>query len=93
MSEELEIGLTRLAADNVPAALETVQGKVLEQVAGLRAAAPQLGTGIRVVAVMGALLMGVAGWLMPNGAEAQPSLAPISGASELAPATILLGQL
>ena len=57
MSEELEIGLTRLAADNVPAALETVQGKVLEQVAGLRAAAPQLGTGIRVVAVMVALLM------------------------------------
>ena len=93
MSEELEIGLTRLAADNVPAALETVQGKVLEQVAGLRATAPQLGTGIRVVAVMGALLMGVAGGLMPNGAEAQPSLAPISGASELAPATILLGQL
>ena len=42
MSEELEIGLTRLAADDVPAALETVQSKVLEQVAGLRATAPQL---------------------------------------------------
>ncbi len=93
MNEELEIGLTRLATDNVPAALETVQGKVLNQVTGLRVTAPPLGTGIRVVAIMGALLMGVAGGLMPNGAKAQPSLAPLSGASELAPATILLGQL
>jgi hypothetical protein len=92
MSREIDKALQRLADDQVPAGLTSIDSVVLERVSGHRfSPAGQYAT-LRVFAVAGALLMGIAGGLMPT-AEAQPSLTPVAGASDLAPSSLLLGRL
>jgi hypothetical protein len=94
MSQEIDSDLQRLADDQVPAGLTSIDSVVLEQVAGHRFSPAGQYTTLRVFAVAGALLMGVAGGFMPTEeAEAQPSLTPVAGASDLAPSSLLLGQL
>ena len=93
MQKNIDTALERLARDDVPARLSDIEGAVLDGVAGHRF--PQRGelTRVRVMAISGALLMGLAGGLMPtDDVEAQPSLTPIAGASDLAPASLLLGK-
>ena len=93
MSDEIDAALQRLARDDVPARLSTVESAVLAGVASHRFQQPGELTALRVAAIGGALMMGVAGGLVPTGtADAQPSLTPIAGASDLAPASLLLGK-
>jgi hypothetical protein len=93
MSEEIDAALQRLAGDKIPAGLDSIESIVLERVASHRFPTAGEYTTLRALAVAGALLMGVAGGLMPaNEAEALPSLTPVAGASELAPSSLLLEQ-
>lgn len=93
MTDEIDTTLQRLARDDVPAGLTRIESAVFMEVASHRFPQPGEFTALRVAAVGGALLMGVAGGLMPTGsADAQPSLTPIAGASDLAPASLLLGK-
>ena len=93
MNEDIETALQRLRQDEIPLRLNTLEGNVLAQVANhsfARSGAPMM---VRIGAIAGALLMGVVGGLMPaNTAKAEPPLAPFAGASDLAPATLLLGK-
>ena len=92
LNDDIETALHRLAQDAVPLRLNALQDNVLGEVANhsfAHSGAPMMA---RAGAIAGALLMGVAGGLMPaDTAEAEPSLAPFAGASDLAPATLLLG--
>lgn len=94
MRYTIDTALERLARDDVPARLRTIDSAVLERVADHRFPRPGELTKLRVLAIGGALLMGVAGGLMPTDTvEAQPALTPIAGASDFAPASLLLGEL
>lgn len=93
MRDEIDTALERLAQDDVPARLSTIESAVLAGVASHRFPRSGEFTALRVAVVGGALMMGVAGGLMPTDtAEAQLSLTPIAGASDLAPASLLLGK-
>jgi hypothetical protein len=94
MSQDIDNALQRLADDQVPTGLMSIESVVLERVSEHRFSPAGQYTTLRVFAVAGALLMGVAGGLMPTDeAEAQPSLTPVAGASDLAPSSLLLGRL
>lgn len=93
MNDELDSALQRLAQDDVPPHLQAIEHMVIARVANHRFERPGAPMIVRVGAIAGALLMGVAGGLMPaEDAKAQPSLAPFAGASDLAPASLLLGK-
>ena len=89
---DIDMDLQRLGRDAVPLRLNALEDNVLGKVANhsfAHSGAPMM---VRVGAVAGALLMGAVGGLMPTEtAKAEPSLAPLAGGSELAPATLLLG--
>ena len=93
MRDEIDTALHRLGRDEVPARLTAIDSAVLARVASHRFAQPGEFAALRVAAIGGALMMGVAGGMIPaGGADAQPSLTPIAGASDLAPASLLLGK-
>lgn len=92
--DDIDIELRRLAEDRVPNSLGAIDGQVLQRVSAYGFATRDIPTRFRVAAVAFALLMGVAGGLIPGeAADAEPSVTAISGAIELAPSTLLTGRL
>ena len=91
--DEIDMDLQRLGRDAVPLRLNALEDNVLGKVANhsfAHSGAPMM---VRVGAVAGALLMGVVGGLMPTQTtQAELPLAPFAGASDLAPASLLLGK-
>lgn len=86
--DDLDRALARLAGAPVPAALDGIETRVLARI-GARPTARGAGIGIGVV-MIAALAMGMAGAGEPASARG-PSLAPLGGASPLAPSTLLIG--
>ncbi len=89
MMNDLEAALRRLSQDEAPVRLAATEAEVLQRVAGYSFHAREPGS-FRVIAVAGALLMGIAGGLMqPEQSGASRSLSRLSGATDLAPSTVL----
>jgi hypothetical protein len=89
MMNDLEADLRRLSQDEPPVRLAATEAEVLRRVSGYSFHAREPGS-FRVIAVAGALLMGVAGGLVqPEQSGASRSLSRFSGATDLAPSTVL----
>lgn len=91
--DDIDSGLARLARDPVPARLMASEASVLQRISGHSFAAQgDVSTRLRIMVVGAALVMGVAGGLVPaEPVAAEHSLSPIGGAAELAPSTLLTG--
>lgn len=90
--DDIDFALSRAASAPVPTRLAATEALVLSRVSGHSFATRELPVGFRVAAMASALIMGVAGGLVPaEPAAAEHSLSPIGGAAELAPSTLLTG--
>ncbi len=91
MMVDLDQMLDALAHAEPPPRLERLGADVIAEVHVLadrdRRAPPRLA----IAAAIGAAVMGVAGAGLPAATPAAASLAPLGGASPLAPSTLLLG--
>lgn len=87
---ELDRALARLAGAPVPAALDDVEIRVLARI-GSRPVVQQAGIGLGVVTAA-ALAIGVMGAELPAAGRPTVSLAPLGGASPLAPSSLLLAE-
>lgn len=82
--------LRRLNEEPVPAGLASIERPILERVSGHSFEREPLR--FRVAAVTVALLMGVAGGMLPeSGAKARSGLAPLGESAGLAPSSLLAG--
>lgn len=88
--DDLDRALARLAGAPAPAALEGIEDQVLARI-GTRAVVRQAGLGIGGVTIA-ALAIGVIGAELPATASSAVSLAPLGGASPLAPSSLLIGE-
>ena len=88
--DELDRALARLAGAPAPAELEGIETQVLARI-GSRPVMRQAGIGLGVVTAA-ALAIGIVGAELPAAARPTVSLAPLGGASPLAPSSLLLGE-
>lgn len=88
--DDLDRALARLAGAPAPAALEGIEDQVLARI-GSRPAVRGAGLGVGVVTIA-ALAMGMVGAELPATASPAVSLAPLGGASPLAPSALLIGE-
>ena len=88
--DDLDRALARLAGAPVPAALDDVEARVLARI-GTRPVVRQSGLGIGAVTVA-SLAIGMSCADLPATASPAVSLAPLGGASPLAPSTLLIGE-
>lgn len=92
-SDTFDAAFERLARAPVPAGLGSLEQAVLAQVAGERPVRQRDMFGFSVTAAAAALAMGIGGGLLPQGGDpAHASLTPLTGAAELAPSSLLVGQ-
>lgn len=89
---DIDQALICLSRDPVPDGLASIENVVLGRVAGHGYETQRLPARWPLAIVTGALVMGVAGGLLPReDARAQSPLMPIGGAGEIAPSTLLTG--
>ncbi|MBW6525712.1 hypothetical protein KZ813_02535 [Sphingomonas sp. RHCKR7] len=88
--DDLDRALARLAGAPVPTALEGIEEQVLVRISA-RPVVRQAGLGLGVV-TMAALAIGMIGAELPATASPAVSLAPLGGASPLAPSSLLIGE-
>ena len=88
--DDLDRTLARLAGAPVPASLDGIEAQVLARI-GARPVARLTGLGLGVVTVA-ALAIGMVGAELPATASPSVSLAPLGGASPLAPSALLVGE-
>jgi hypothetical protein len=88
--DDLDRTLARLASAPVPAALDGIEAQVLARI-DARPVALLTGLGLGVVTVA-ALAIGMVGAELPATASPSVSLAPLGGASPLAPSALLVGE-
>lgn len=88
--DDLDRTLARLASAPVPAALDGIEAQVLTRI-GARPVARLTGLGVGMVTVA-ALAIGMVGAELPATASPAVSLAPLGGASPLAPSALLIGE-
>ena len=88
--DDLDRALARLAGAPAPAALDGIEHQVLARI-GARPNARGAGIGLGAVMVA-ALAIGMAGAELPATASPVASLAPLGGASPLAPSALLIGE-
>ena len=87
-----DAALERVARSRGPARLGSIEGAVLARIASERPVRQHDSLGLSALAAVGAMAMGVAGGLLPDEAGAgHASLSPLTGASELAPSSLLVG--
>jgi hypothetical protein len=87
---ELDTVLMRLAQAPLPAGLAAIDERVLARVA--TGAAYRVRRGVGIASISAALVMGVAGAVMPSREAAATSLAPLGPISPLSPAALLGGE-
>lgn len=88
--DDLDRALARLAGAPVPDTLDGIENQVLARI-GSRPAARSASIGIGIVTIA-ALAIGMAGAELPASASPAVSLAPLGGASPLAPSALLVGE-
>lgn len=87
--DDIDTALLRLSEDRVPSRLATIEALVFERISN-DARSRDVSRPFRMAAITVALVMGIAGGLIPdNSPRAQQSLTPIGGAIDLAPSTLL----
>ena len=87
---DLDSALRQLSQQPVHSGLDLIEAKVLEHVE--RHSFSEVSLGVRAAAIGFALLIGVAGGMLPDAkARAQRSGPALSEAIELAPSTLLAG--
>lgn len=86
---DFDILLRRLGEEPVPEALGAAEDAVLQRVHGFSFDREPLR--FRVAVVGAALLMGVAGGMLPEAGAARERVGPLGEAAELAPSTLLVG--
>ena len=90
MSDEVSNALERLSRQPPPPSLMRVDAAVMERIATMPRAISHLPPAVRVLSVAGALLMGIAGGLMPNGSDSSTdALYTLEPAARLAPSSLL----
>jgi hypothetical protein len=89
--DDLDRALARLAGAPVPLALNDIESRVLARIGAQPVVARRAGLGIGVMMVV-ALGIGMAGAELPATASSVASLAPLGGASPLAPSALLIGE-
>ena len=88
----VDAALERLANAPCPPGLATIEGSVLAQISSERPARQRDSLGLSAVAAFGAMTLGLAGGILPAEADdARSPLLPLTGASELAPSSLLAG--
>jgi hypothetical protein len=87
---DLDTVLMRLAQAPLPAGLAAIDEGVLARVAA--GATYRVRRGVGIASVSAALVMGVAGAVMPSSQAAATSLAPLGPMSPLSPAALLGGE-
>lgn len=88
--DELDRMLARLAHAPTPAALDDLEAQVLDRLSASSTLRAGVGTG--ALAIVGALIMGVAGAGLPAASSAAGvPLSPFGSGSPLAPSTLLAG--
>ena len=87
--DELDRALARLAGAPIPTELDGMETRVLARI-GPRPISPGARIGVGAVTVA-ALAIGVIGADLPATMNPAVSLAPLGGASPLAPSTLLIG--
>lgn len=91
--DDIDTALTRLARDCVPRRLAETEIIILGRVASYRFGTPEISSAMRTTALAAALIVGIAGGLIPEEPARQThSLSPIDGAAGLAPSTLLTGR-
>lgn len=88
--DDLDRALARLAGAPLPTALEGIEDQVLARISA-RPVVRQAGLGLGVM-TMAALAIGMIGAELPATASPAVSLAPLGGASPLAPSSLLIGE-
>lgn len=88
--DDLDRALARLAGAPLPTALEGIEDQVLARISA-RPVVRQAGLGLGVVTIA-ALAIGMIGAELPATASPAVSLAPLGGASPLAPSSLLIGE-
>ncbi|MBB4619755.1 hypothetical protein [Sphingomonas abaci] len=88
--DELDRALARLAGTPAPAELDGIEAQVFARI-GSRPVVRQTGIGLGVVTAA-ALAIGIVGAELPAAARPTVPLAPLGGASPLAPSSLLLGE-
>lgn len=88
--DDLDRVLARLAGAPVPDTLDGIENQVLARI-GSRPVVRGAGIGIGVVTIA-ALAIGMVGAELPASASPAVSLAPLGGASPLAPSALLVGK-
>lgn len=90
--DDLDRALARLAGAPTPTALDGIETRVLARI-GTRPVVRQTGIGIGIgVVTVAALAIGMIGAELPATAGPAVSLAPLGGASPLAPSALLIGE-
>lgn len=87
MSDEISKALERLSREPAPGSLVRVDYAVMERISMVPRAVRDLPLAARVLLVAIALLMGVAGGLLPE--RRAETLFPLEPAAKLAPSTLL----
>jgi len=88
---DIDSALRRLAEAPPPAHLAQVDAAVFQRIEGHRFGPNNVVTTYRAGVVTLALVMGIAGGLVPGESDSRDALVPISAAAKLAPSTLLLG--
>lgn len=90
MSDEVSKALERLSREPPPGSLVRVESAVMERISVVPRAVRDLPPAVRVLLVAIALLMGIAGGLLPEEPNSRAqSLYPLEPAAKLAPSTLL----
>ena len=90
--DDIDEALAWLATDRVPARLAATETVILARVSGHCFGTSEIPGAWRTAGVAAALIMGIAGGLLPNeSARATHSLSPLDGSSALAPSALLTG--
>ncbi|TFI58447.1 hypothetical protein E2493_09955 [Sphingomonas parva] len=90
---DFDDGLRRLAQTPTPAKLVDLETAVLVRISGEMGEHASGGNSFCIALVAAALVFGIgAGTLPSREAKARTAIAPLGGASELAPSTLLVGR-
>ena len=90
--DNVDAALERLARAPGPARLGAMEGAILARIASERPVRQRDSLGLSALAAVGAMAMGLAGGFVPDEAAARrASLSPLTGVSELAPSSLLVG--
>ena len=91
--DNVDAALARLANAPGPAGLAGIEGAVLAQISSEQPTRQRDSLGLSTLAAVGGMTLGLASGMLPAAADdgSRAPLLPLTGASELAPSSLLTG--